>query len=187
MHAVLTFPEIDPAIFSVELFGITLALRWYALAYIVGLLLAWWIVRGLMARPQLWRDQTPPMDTKAPEDLLTYMIIGVILGGRLGFVLFYRPAHYLANPGDILKVWEGGMSFHGGNLMLFGKGQQSCPRRQVPFPPWCDDLDFRVQGIGRKFEPHLIVALAGCAMGHGIGTGLGRNLDQPLGNQWPRD
>ena len=131
MHAVLTFPEIDPAIFSVELFGITLALRWYALAYIVGLLLAWWIVRGLMARPQLWHNRTPPMDTKAPEDLLTYMIIGVILGGRLGFVLFYRPAHYLANPGDVLKVWEGGMSFHGGFLGVVVAGILFCRLRNL--------------------------------------------------------
>jgi phosphatidylglycerol:prolipoprotein diacylglycerol transferase len=113
---VIPFPNIDPAIFSVEVFGITLALRWYALAYIAGLVLAWRYVVSLMKRPRLWPGGAAPMTPEQPEDLLTWMVLGVVLGGRLGFVLFYQPAYYFANPSEILQVWAGGMSFHGGFL-----------------------------------------------------------------------
>ena len=115
MIAAIPFPEIDPALVSVDVFGITLALRWYALAYIAGLLLGWGYVALLLRRARLWAGG-PPMAPKAAEDLLTWMVLGVILGGRLGFVLFYRPDYYLDNPAEILAVWEGGMSFHGGFL-----------------------------------------------------------------------
>ena len=116
MQTYLNFPSISPEIFSVNLWGIEIALRWYAVAYIVGLLLGMLLVRGLMRRPGLWAGNTPPMPPEETDDLLTYMIIGVILGGRLGFVLFYQPAYYLENPGEILAIWRGGMSFHGGFL-----------------------------------------------------------------------
>lgn len=112
----IPYPDIDPTIVAVSLGGVELALRWYALAYIAGLLLGWWLIVRLVRRPALWPADTPPMTPKEPEDLLTWMTLGVILGGRLGFVLFYNPGHYWANPGDILKIWEGGMSFHGGFL-----------------------------------------------------------------------
>ncbi len=112
---VLPYPDIDPALFSVELFGMTLSLRWYALAYIAGLVLGWRYVAWLMRRPALWRG-APPMAPERVEDLLTWMVLGVVLGGRLGFVLFYQPEHYLSHPLEIFKVWEGGMSFHGGML-----------------------------------------------------------------------
>jgi phosphatidylglycerol---prolipoprotein diacylglyceryl transferase len=112
----IPFPEISPEIFSVSLFGMEFALRWYALGYVVGLLGGWRIVVGLMKRPQLWPEGRAPVEPGKVEDLLTWIILGVVLGGRLGFVLFYQPAYYLANPGDILKVWQGGMAFHGGFL-----------------------------------------------------------------------
>lgn len=113
---VLPFPSIDPAIVSVEVFGLTLALRWYALAYIAGLVLAWRYVRSLMKRPALWPRAQAPMTPDQPEELLTWMVLGVVLGGRLGYVLFYQPAYFAANPAEILQVWSGGMSFHGGFL-----------------------------------------------------------------------
>ncbi|HUF57683.1 MAG TPA: prolipoprotein diacylglyceryl transferase [Thermohalobaculum sp.] len=116
MPRLIPYPDIDPTIVAVSLGGVELALRWYALAYIAGLLLGWWLIVRLVRRPALWPADTPPMTPKEPEDLLTWMTLGVILGGRLGFVLFYNPGHYWANPGDILKIWEGGMSFHGGFL-----------------------------------------------------------------------
>jgi len=78
------------------------------------LLLAWWQVVAMVRRPELWRDGLAPMRPKQVEDLLTWVILGVILGGRLGFVLFYQPAYYWENPSEILQVWQGGMSFHGG-------------------------------------------------------------------------
>lgn len=112
----LPFPNIAPEIFSVDLFGFELALRWYALAYIAGLVLGWWLVRALMRHPAIWPGGTAPMKPEATDDLLTYMILGVIIGGRLGFTLFYQPAYYLSHPVEILQVWQGGMSFHGGFL-----------------------------------------------------------------------
>lgn len=115
MPLVLQFPNIDPALVSVHLFGLELAIRWYALAYIAGLVLGWRYVVGLMRRPAVWGG-TAPMRPEQVDDLLTWMILGVILGGRLGYVLFYQPAYFAANPGQILAVWQGGMSFHGGLL-----------------------------------------------------------------------
>ena len=115
MPFAIPFPSLSPEIFSIEVGGFTLALRWYALAYIAGILVGWRIVVRLMARPTLWQG-APPMTAKQVEDLLTWVIIGVIAGGRLGFVLFYQPAYYLRNPVEILAVWQGGMSFHGGML-----------------------------------------------------------------------
>lgn len=111
----MPFPDIDPALVSFEIFGREFALRWYALAYIAGLVLGWRYVAGLLARPRLWGG-TSPMEPSLAEDLLTWMVLGVILGGRLGFVLFYQPAYYAAHPAEILAVWNGGMSFHGGFL-----------------------------------------------------------------------
>ncbi len=108
----MPFPDIDPEIFSFDLFGFNIALRWYALAYIAGLVLGWRYVVILVEKSSLWVNA--PMNRKQVEDLLTWMVVGVIVGGRLGFVIFYNPGPYLANPIDILKVWEGGMSFHGG-------------------------------------------------------------------------
>ncbi len=115
MPFVLPFPDIDPALVSFNLFGLELAIRWYALAYIAGLLLGWRYVVALFRRPGLWGG-TAPMRPEQADDLLTWMILGVILGGRLGYVLFYQPAYFAANPGQILAVWQGGMSFHGGLL-----------------------------------------------------------------------
>jgi phosphatidylglycerol:prolipoprotein diacylglycerol transferase len=115
MPLVLPFPDIDPALFTIRIFGLELAIRWYALAYIAGLLLGWRYVVWLCRRPALWAGAAP-MRPEQADDLLTWMILGVILGGRLGYVLFYQPAYFAANPGEILAVWHGGMSFHGGLL-----------------------------------------------------------------------
>lgn len=111
----IPFPEISPEIFTIHIFGTALSLRWYALAYLVGLLVGWWIIAALMRRPHLWGGTAPMAPGKA-EELLTWVIGGVIVGGRLGFVLFYEPATYLANPGQIIRIDQGGMSFHGGFL-----------------------------------------------------------------------
>lgn len=89
-----------------EGFGI----RWYALAYIGGLLAGYGILRREAARPS---SSLTPI---AVDSLLNHVLLGVILGGRLGYVLFYDPGHFLANPVDIIKVWQGGMAFHGGLL-----------------------------------------------------------------------
>lgn len=109
----IPFPDISPNLFEIELFGITLALRWYALAYIAGILFGWWIVLRAIRTPRLWLAE-PPLDATQAERLLTWIILGVILGGRFGYVLFYDLPTYLDDPLQIVRVWEGGMSFHGG-------------------------------------------------------------------------
>ncbi len=116
MNAMLTFPNISPDIFSISLFGMTFALRWYALAYIVGIILGWRISLRAVRNAPLWQANTPIMRPQQVEDLLFWIILGVILGGRLGYVLFYGGAQYLQEPQRILALWEGGMSFHGGAL-----------------------------------------------------------------------
>ena len=85
-----------------------LALRWYSLAYIVGILAGWWLLLKMVKRPG------SPMTAKHVDDLISWCTVGVILGGRLGYVIFYNPAQYVADPLAALKLWEGGMSFHGG-------------------------------------------------------------------------
>lgn len=116
MQAAIRFPDISPELFSITIFGMEFALRWYALGYIFGLLIAWRLALRAVRRADLWPGGAPPMTDRQIEDLLTWIIIGVIAGGRLGFVLFYQPGYYLANPAEILMVWRGGMSFHGGFL-----------------------------------------------------------------------
>ncbi|MGJ8557095.1 MAG: prolipoprotein diacylglyceryl transferase [Sulfitobacter geojensis] len=116
MNAILSFPDISPEIFSVTLFGTVFALRWYALAYIVGILLGWRLVVAAARTPRLWRNEQPVMTPGKIEDLLFWVILGVILGGRLGYVVFYQLGYYLSNPMRVLQLWEGGMSFHGGAI-----------------------------------------------------------------------
>lgn len=114
MQATIPFPDLSPEIFTIPLFGMEFALRWYALAYIVGIVIGWRLVVASVKRPRLWPGDIAPMTVRQVEDLLTWVVLGVILGGRLGYVLFYQPGHFLSHPGQILQVWQGGMSFHGG-------------------------------------------------------------------------
>lgn len=111
----LPFPDIDPVALSLG----PISIKWYGLSYMAGLILGWLYVRRLLATPRLWRNETPPFDVDRADDLLIYVAIGVIAGGRLGQVLLYDPGYYFANPIEILKVWKGGMSFHGA---LVGSG-----------------------------------------------------------------
>lgn len=116
MLAAIQFPNLSPEAFAFDLFGIHLAIRWYALGYIVGIALGWWIIRLAISRPKLWAGAQPAMTREQLEELVTWMVLGIIIGGRLGFVLFYQPAYYIQYPLDIFKVWQGGMAFHGGFL-----------------------------------------------------------------------
>ncbi|HEX8263394.1 MAG TPA: prolipoprotein diacylglyceryl transferase [Allosphingosinicella sp.] len=83
-------------------------IRWYSLAYLAGILVGWWYLMRLIARPGA------PMARRHVDDLVFYATLGIILGGRLGYVLFYRPGIYFSDPVQILRIWDGGMSFHGG-------------------------------------------------------------------------
>lgn len=114
MLAAIPFPDISPEIFTITLFGMSFALRWYAMGYILGILIGWWIAVQASKRLSLWRDDTPPLSRDQIEDLLTWVIIGVIAGGRFGYVLFYGQGQFNEDPLQIFRVWDGGMSFHGG-------------------------------------------------------------------------
>lgn len=116
---VLPFPVIDPVAVHLGPFPI----RWYALAYIGGFICAWIGMRRLVGADALWAPGQPRPSREAVDDLIVYTAFGVIIGGRLGHVLFYDPAFYLAHPLEILQTWKGGMAFHGGLIgVLVGMG-----------------------------------------------------------------
>ena len=133
----IPFPDVSPVIFSIEVFGFTLALRWYALAYIVGLLIGWRLVTRAVKTPALWTGPAP-MTAEQVERLLTWVIFGVILGGRAGYVLFYDDRPLLSDPMHILRVWEGGMSFHGGFAGVIVAGLMFCKLEKIPLLPAAD-------------------------------------------------
>lgn len=108
----IPFPDFNPVALEIGPFSV----KWYGLAYMAGLLLGWLYIRRLIADSRLWPGAQPPFDLARTDDLLLYMTIGVVLGGRLGFILLYEPGHYLANPAEIFMVWKGGMAFHGALL-----------------------------------------------------------------------
>ena len=120
---VIPFPVIDPVAVDLGPVGI----RWYALAYLAGLVAGWRLARRLAVLPPYL------MRAERVDDLLAWMVLGVVAGGRLGYVLFYKPGYYLANPEEALFLWQGGMSFHGGlagvvlAVFLFAR------RRGLPF------------------------------------------------------
>jgi phosphatidylglycerol---prolipoprotein diacylglyceryl transferase len=106
----IPYPQIDPVALDLGVFTV----KWYGLAYIAGLLLGWLYIKRLLGQKDLWPQATTPFAPRDTDDLLIYVAAGVLLGGRLGHVVFYDPAHYLSHPLDIAAVWRGGMSFHGG-------------------------------------------------------------------------
>ncbi|HTV70552.1 MAG TPA: prolipoprotein diacylglyceryl transferase [Rhizobiaceae bacterium] len=110
--AALPFPEIDPILIQIG----PLAIHWYGVAYIVGILFGWWYAKRLIVNTRLWGPAGSPMKPEDIDDFLVWAALGIVLGGRVGYILFYDFARYLANPLDIFKVWQGGMSFHGGFL-----------------------------------------------------------------------
>ena len=106
----MPFPDIDPVAFAVGPFLV----RWYALAYLGGVIFGAAYATTLLANKPLWKDQQPPFEPGAIWDFAFWAVIGIVVGGRLGYVLFYNFPHYAANPGEIIAVWDGGMSYHGG-------------------------------------------------------------------------
>ena len=154
MIPVLLFPQFDPVIVQIGPFGI----RWYALAYIAGLVLGWRLLRRLV------RQAPAVATTVQADDFLTWATLGVVLGGRLGYVLFYQPGVYLAHPGMILAVWEGGMSFHGGALGVAIAIVWFCRRNAIPLLGFADRV-------------------AVCTP---IGLGLGRIANFVNGELWGR-
>ena len=116
----IDFPNISPVAFTVGSFSV----RWYALAYLFGILLAWWLIRINIKKHEL------NITSAQLDDLVFYATLGILFGGRLGYVLFYGKSYFLHNPGEIFSVWHGGMSFHGGiigvilGLYLFARKEK---------------------------------------------------------------
>ena len=106
----MTFPDFDPVLFHLGPF----ALRWYALAYVAGILIGWRYGVALARNPRLWGGREPTLTPAQVDDLILWIALGIIAGGRLGSILFYSPQTIWKDPVGILKIWEGGMSFHGG-------------------------------------------------------------------------
>ena len=125
----MVFPEFDPILFQIG----PIAIRWYALAYVAGILLGWRYAATLARRDHLWAPGRSPATPVQVDDLVLWVTLGVILGGRLGYVIFYGPLMdppIWSNPLDMFKIWEGGMSFHGGAIgvaiaiILFARAQK---------------------------------------------------------------
>ena len=120
----LTHPQFDPVALDLSRFGIPIAVHWYGLTYLVAFALFLWLARVRVSRPPFSDGGWTKRDV---EDLLFYGVLGVVIGGRLGYVLFYKPGYYAAHPLESFAVWKGGMAFHGGLLgaiaamALFGR------------------------------------------------------------------
>jgi phosphatidylglycerol:prolipoprotein diacylglycerol transferase len=156
----IPYPEINPVAIPLG----PLSIKWYGLAYVAGLLLGWVYIRRLLARADLWPGAKAPFAPRDTDDLLIYVAAGVLIGGRLGHVLFYEPLNYLYNPLAIFAVWQGGMAFHGGligsiiGIVLFA--------RRVGANPWS--------------------ALDACAAAVPIGLFFGRIANFVNGELWGR-
>lgn len=124
----LAFPDIDPVMLSIG----PLAIRWYSMAYIAGILLGWWYVAKLLRRVE-GICATPAMERPALDDIVAWVILGIIVGGRLGYVLFYQPEYYFSEPAAIIRLWDGGMSFHGGFLGVLGATWLFCCKHGLRF------------------------------------------------------
>src|ERR1041385_5056999 len=120
----LPFPNFDPVLIQLGPF----AIRWYALAYIAGILIGWLYARAIIRNDRLWGGPEP-MTAADYDDFIVWVTLGIILGGRIGYVLFYNPGYFAEHPLEALQLWKGGMSFHGGftgciaAVVLFAKSR----------------------------------------------------------------
>jgi phosphatidylglycerol:prolipoprotein diacylglycerol transferase len=126
VQAALPFPDIDPVLFSIG----PLAVHWYGLAYVIGILLGWRYALKIATTNRLWAAQKPAMTATDIDDFLVWAALGIVLGGRIGYILFYDFGAFADNPLRLFEIWNGGMSFHGGMLgtiiamILFGRRRQ---------------------------------------------------------------
>jgi phosphatidylglycerol:prolipoprotein diacylglycerol transferase len=162
---VLTHPNIDPVAFSIG----PLSVRWYGLMYLLGFAAGWWLgVRRI-------RQGLAPVTRAQLDDLLFLVVLGVIVGGRLGYVLFYKPGHYAAHPLEIFAIWQGGMSFHGGLLGVMLAMIFAARRHHID---WLRLMDF--------IAPLIPPGIAAGRLGNFINAELpGRVTDLPWGMLFP--
>ena len=126
----IPYPAIDPVALRIG----PLAVKWYGLAYVAGLLLGRFYVKALLEQGRLWPSQKRPFAPERVDDLLLFMTVGVLLGGRLGYVLFYQPRFFATHPLQIIAVWNGGMSFHG--ALLGSIAAMVLFARRIGADPW---------------------------------------------------
>ena len=161
----LTHPNIDPIAFSIG----PLAVRWYGLMYLAGFAIGWWLGARRIANGQA------PITRAQLDDLLFLIVLGVILGGRLGYVLFYKPGYYASHPLEIFAIWQGGMSFHGGLLGVMGAMVIAARRNGVD---WLRLMDF--------IAPLIPPGIAAGRLGNFINAELpGRVTDLPWAMVFP--
>ncbi|MCG6882645.1 MAG: prolipoprotein diacylglyceryl transferase [Silicimonas sp.] len=140
MQTAIPFPDISPVLVEIPLGFTTLPIRWYALAYIVGIWLGYLLARHAIRRARLWKHDTPPLTPEQLEEFLTWLILGIILGGRIGYVLGYGRGQFLEDPMAIFRVWEGGMAFHGGFLGVTIAGLIFWLKHRMPMASFADLL-----------------------------------------------
>jgi phosphatidylglycerol:prolipoprotein diacylglycerol transferase len=126
--AAIPFPGFDPVLIRIGPF----AIRWYALAYIVGILVGWLYARAIVRSQRLWGGKAP-LTVADYDDFVLWVTLGIILGGRLGYILFYNSGYFATHPAEILQLWNGGMSFHGGFLGCVAAVVLFARRRGIPF------------------------------------------------------
>ena len=163
----LVHPQFDPVVFHLG----PLALRWYGLMYVIAFI-------AFIALGKLRARQFPDrgVSEKEIDDMLIYGVLGVILGGRLGYVLFYKPEHYLAHPAEIIQIWAGGMSFHGGFIGVLIAVAVFCWLKKKR---WITTMDF--------IAPLVPIGLAAGRIGNFINGELpGRYTDVPWGMWFPQ-
>ena len=146
----IAFPQISPEIFSFTIVGMEVAVRWYSVSYLAGFFMAILIMKFFVQKENLWRFNAGPLDREQVDSLVSFLILGVIIGGRLGYVLFYNLNEYVESPTDILRVWDGGMAFHGGFLGVVVAGVLYCVYNGAQV--WsCADLIAVASGPGLLF------------------------------------
>ncbi|MEZ5691728.1 MAG: prolipoprotein diacylglyceryl transferase [Rickettsiales bacterium] len=163
----MRFPDIDPVAISIGSFVI----RWYSLAYLGGILLGWWLVISEHKKRPLKN-----LTKAAIDDMVVWAALGIILGGRLGYVFFYKPDYYLTNIPEIFYVWKGGMSFHGGLIGVIFSFYLFCRKYKINFLSLADLLACAAP-IGLFF---------GRLANFANGELFGRVTDSPLGMVFPR-
>ncbi|HXH72074.1 MAG TPA: prolipoprotein diacylglyceryl transferase [Mariprofundaceae bacterium] len=165
----LHWPEIDPVAIHLG----PLAIHWYGLMYVAGFAATWYLVRKQLRENGLWETRVSP---QAYEGLFTWLILGVVLGGRIAYILFYNPDYYLEHPLEVFYVWQGGMSFHGGLVGPILAGWWYCRKHGLPFLELADRF-FVVAPIGLAFG----------RLGNFINGELwGRVTDVPWGMVFPQ-
>lgn len=124
----ISFPEIDPVLLSLG----PLSIRWYGLAYVTGILLGWQYAKLIIRRDQLWPNGKASLSLLDMDDFLLWAAIGIVAGGRIGYILFYDLGAVIADPISAFQIWKGGMSFHGGFLGVFIAMVLFSRKRNIP-------------------------------------------------------